>query len=74
MRQMSLTLLVMKMQHTAHSQRYVHVEDEKKLFNLYFDRETFERVKKNARKKKVSLSRCILELSKKYCESQETAK
>ncbi|MBT9450681.1 hypothetical protein ICN84_11445 [Akkermansia glycaniphila] len=64
----------MKMQHTAHSQRYVHVEDENKLFNLYFDRETFERVKKNARKKKVSLSRCILELSKKYCESQETAK
>ncbi len=64
----------MKMQHTARPQRFAYEEEEKKLFNLYFDRETFERVKKNAKKKKVSLSRCILELSKKYCESQEAAK
>ena len=64
----------MKMQHTAHPQRYASEEEDKKLFNLYFDRETFERVKKNAKKKRVSLSRCILELSKKYCEIQESTK
>ena len=64
----------MKMQHTAHPQRYASEEEDKKLINLYFDRETFERVKKNAKKKRVSLSRCILELSKKYCEIQESTK